>query len=281
MNASGKQLKNTRPKYSVAVVANMSAGKSTLINAILGQDILLSRNSSCTFNIHRIILSSKNKSFEGKIPGEQYSPVTTNKMQHWNNVPHDIVNLKGFPFSSYLVEQSDLVIYDTPGLNDANNTNETERPYFGLKKRHIDMLVCVLDYRFPATVEEYSLLQKVKKLLSNRKNTKLVFFVNQIDNYKEQDEPLNFYFRTTQKRLRKLGFKEFALFFGSAYHALLLRQVKQGKLKTLWDRSNLERICKVQNHISQKYNALFKKICIPSIKRNFEAKQRSIATGVS
>ena len=30
----------------------------------------------------------------------------------------------------------------------------------------------------------------------------------------------------------------------------------------------------MRNHISQKYNALFKKICIPSIKRNFEANRK-------
>lgn len=41
-------------RYSVAVVATMSAGKSTLLNAMMCTDLLPSRNEACTATVFKI-----------------------------------------------------------------------------------------------------------------------------------------------------------------------------------------------------------------------------------
>ena len=42
-------------EFEIAVIATMSSGKSTLINAILGQELMPSKNEACTAKVSRII----------------------------------------------------------------------------------------------------------------------------------------------------------------------------------------------------------------------------------
>lgn len=46
--------KRPEKTYSVAVVATMSAGKSTLLNAMIGHRLLPARNEACTASVCRI-----------------------------------------------------------------------------------------------------------------------------------------------------------------------------------------------------------------------------------
>lgn len=246
-----------RHKYCIAIVANMSAGKTTLINAILGQEVLLSRNESCTFNTYKIKLNHRQKSIRGRIAGEKFAPISISKLQEWNIDSCGLVDITGSPFLPFIVEKDDLVIYDTKGPNYALDTSKT--PCFGLKKRHVDMLVCVLDYRFLNTSDEYRLLSNVKKFLSNRKNTKLVFFLNQTDTFTRHDIPLLECLCRTRKKMKKMHFSDFVIIFGSAYQSLLIRQARQKLLDLDWDQINFETISSKHSFLEAEYKKMYSK----------------------
>ena len=46
---------NINKMYPMLVMATMSSGKSTLINALLGEELLPSKNEACTAKIYSII----------------------------------------------------------------------------------------------------------------------------------------------------------------------------------------------------------------------------------
>lgn len=249
--------KSDRHKYCIAIVANMSAGKTTLINAILGQEVLLSRNESCTFNTYKIKLKPRQKNIRGRIAGEKFTPISISKLQEWNIASCDLVDITGSPFLPFIVEENDLVIYDTKGPNYSLDTSKT--PCFGLKKRHVDMLVCVLDYRFLNTSDEYRLLSNVKRFLSNRKNTRLVFFLNQTDTFTGHDASLLECLRRTRKKMKKMHFSDFVIIFGSAYQSLLIRQARQNLLDLDWDQINFETISSKHSFLETEYKKLYSK----------------------
>ena len=59
MNKKSKNRKNLK---RVLVVSTMSSGKSTLINALIGQDLFPSRNDACTAKIIKYIKNNRLKS---------------------------------------------------------------------------------------------------------------------------------------------------------------------------------------------------------------------------
>lgn len=70
----------------------MSSGKSTLINALLQQELLPSENKACTAQITRIIDHDGMKKFEGVCYGEDNktiiypkSEITLDKMREYNS----------------------------------------------------------------------------------------------------------------------------------------------------------------------------------------------------
>lgn len=59
--------KRPEKTYSVAVVATMSAGKSTLLNAMVGHRLLPARNEACTASVCRIEDCDELPAFRGRI----------------------------------------------------------------------------------------------------------------------------------------------------------------------------------------------------------------------
>lgn len=58
--------KRPEKTYSVAVVATMSAGKSTLLNAMIGHRLLPARNEACTASVCRIEDCDELPAFRGR-----------------------------------------------------------------------------------------------------------------------------------------------------------------------------------------------------------------------
>lgn len=53
----------TNEPIKVIITANMSAGKSTLLNALVGKKVNKTQNDACTAKIHKIV----NKPFEDNL----------------------------------------------------------------------------------------------------------------------------------------------------------------------------------------------------------------------
>ena len=131
---SGEQLKNTikimekrehpikKRVFEVSVIATMSNGKSTLINALLQQELLPSENKACTAQITRIIDHDGMKKFEGVCYGGDNktiiypkSEITLDKMRKYNEDEKvKYIDLKG-NIPGIPSEKIRLCLRDTPG----------------------------------------------------------------------------------------------------------------------------------------------------------------------
>ena len=123
-------------EFELAVIATMSSGKSTLLNSLLGRELMPSKNEACTATIVRIkdVDGMKNVSAlcldeNEKVIIDEVSNVTVENMREFNDnekVSYIDVNLD-IPFvSSHNLE---LVLLDTPGPNNSRDERHKEKTY--------------------------------------------------------------------------------------------------------------------------------------------------------
>lgn len=190
-------------QFEVNVVATMSSGKSTLINALLGKQIMPSANEATTAIIVKI-LDNDNKTDEnfyavgydanGKKIFDR-KKVELADMQAYNadeNISY--INMVGpIPF----VESTGmkLVLVDTPGPNNARNKQHEEMTYKMLADSDKSLVLVVLNAQQSGIGDEKLFLDYVCNCMkSGGKQTKdrFIFVVNKIncfDPRPQQDGP--------------------------------------------------------------------------------------------
>lgn len=213
LNVINKKLSNK--KYTVAIIAAMKAGKSTLFNSILGEDILPNESAACTVSITEIKHSNVNSQEVIKFykngtkevikaqNGQSIQDVfledirkvrEAGKVQDIEKyyLEHKIEALNNSNYEG-LVDNFSLV--DTPGPNEASNgdfdTSELkETAYYQL--RNADAIIFVLDYLSYKSETNAKLL---KDIFAGREdiakdNEKIFFVVNKLDARSDKDRPV-------------------------------------------------------------------------------------------
>ena len=250
-------MNESKNKLTIGVVANVSAGKTTLINALLGDDILLSRNAACTQTVYKISLK-KTRHVKGKFPGQKYQNITQYLLENWNVSDFPQIDIKAEPYNTAL-KNKNIIIYDTPGNNDNINKKAASLAHFGLSRKRLDMLICILDYRCPGSNDERKMLNAVKKIYtSRRKKIKIIFFLNQIDNFRSHDRTLVKQIQNVKKRLHKAGFDDYQLLYGMAQETLLLRMYIQNKLNDPYEQIELKRQVEIHDKLIPQIKKLYK-----------------------
>ena len=158
---SGEQLKNTikimekrehpikKRVFEVSVIATMSNGKSTLINALLQQELLPSENKACTAQITRIIDHDGMKKFEGVCYGGDNktiiypkSEITLDKMRKYNEDEKvKYIDLKG-NIPGIPSDKIRLCLRDTPGPNNSQDEEHRKLTNSVIKRKKQYRSVC-------------------------------------------------------------------------------------------------------------------------------------------
>ena len=119
--------------YSVAVIATMSAGKSTLLNALIGCEMLPSRNEACTATIYKIREKDGQKGIIGRYcdKNNEWTPweetLTYDKLEYWNQLaPSQIELCCDLPNIDNGLAKRDIVFIDTPGPNNSVNVEHAQ-----------------------------------------------------------------------------------------------------------------------------------------------------------
>lgn len=163
----------------IAVVGRYSTGKSSLINALLGKDILPSSPVPTTKAITYIIKGSEPSLFSEMRDGEIVIHQSIKDLK--NLYDKDIqkaakitVSLPDFPFS-------DLTIADTPGLEDPDHS-VTQLTLDILPET--DAIVVVLDANYMQSKVEFEF---IASLLQNDRERKLFVVINKADGKSEAE----------------------------------------------------------------------------------------------
>lgn len=171
--------------FNIAVFGEFNKGKSTFINALIGQEVLpadiLATTATITRIIHKRYTSAKvcfKNGHEQDIPLEQLSRYIT-KLSETATATSATIKEAIIFYPLPFAQENYIEIIDTPGLND--DAEMTERTLSIIQ--NCDIAIMVISAQTPFSMSEATFLKK----LLNQGITKILFIVNQIDLYTSKD----------------------------------------------------------------------------------------------
>lgn len=183
----------------IVVVAPISSGKSTLINAILGRELMPARHEATTAKIIKICNEKENKDIfaevmnsEGEII-ENFDKVSLEVLDKINkdDAAHTVKLNCNIPnINNYTLK---LILTDTPGPN--NGVVEDHRKYTEslIEAEHKPIILYVLDAGHQKETSDSELLNKIISFIKNREGKlqsrdRFLFVMNKADELDPQSE---------------------------------------------------------------------------------------------
>lgn len=245
--------------YEVAVIANTSSGKSTLINAIVGRKILVSKNKPCTARNIRIFDNDNASDVTAHVlfKNGEYIKIENYSMELGDKYNSDTSKeikemILECNFEGIENLQKSVVIIDTPGPNnslDEKHAKETENFLNNMKN---GLIMYVINASQPCTYDDEVLLKNICTKQKKYSDLKILFVLNKIDEIDiEKESPME----TVQncfEYLKQLGFKEINMVSVSAKAALSFKQALFGLELNKEEKRSFEDL--YQNFSSQSYN---------------------------
>ena len=218
----------------VNIISTMSAGKSTLINSLLGKKILPSRQGACTAIITKVE-DNKDDIFKAIVLDKnneeivRYSNINYEDMKYLNNSNKvSEVDIKG-NISFINFENIALVLIDTPGPDNAMDERHAEITRKALDNSSESIVLFVMDGGTLNNDSQKSFLQDIAKSMSvggKESKERFIFVVNKIDEYRVDDDIEKDVLEETRKFLKYMGIENPNIFLVSAEIALGIRRLK-------------------------------------------------------
>ena len=217
--------------FPINVIATMSSGKSTLINALLGRKLMPSRNEACTATITEI-LDCDNPSFSAVVYDEQNHilqevPSLTYEIMGKLNDDKKVSRIAAEGDIPFLDSRSmALMLVDTPGPNNAQNQAHKNTTYRAINNDSNNLILYVLNGTQLSTNDDASLLQYVAEQMKKggkQVRDRFLFVINKMDQFNPEEESIEKAVRSARNYLASYGIEDPQLFPCSAYTALNIR----------------------------------------------------------
>lgn len=224
-------------EFDICVIATMSSGKSTLINAMLGEKLMPSKQEACTaiityikdsLNADRwqaVVYDKEGKNIESR------ENLTYSDMECFNGdqrVSHIEIN-GNIPFVS--AEDVSLVLIDTPGPNNARDPEHKKVQNNFLEKSSKSVVLYIMEGTFGSD-DDNALLKKVAesmKVGGKQSKDRFIFVVNKMDDRKKEDGNTEDTLKRIRAYLEKHGIVNPNLFPAAALPALNIRLIEKSK----------------------------------------------------
>lgn len=217
----------------VNVVATMSAGKSTLINALLARKLMPSKAGACTATITKI-QDNDDDTFKAiavdanKTEIEHYSVLDYKTMMSLNKNP-DVSEIQvtgNIPFVTS--EEVSLVLIDTPGPDNARDKKHGLVTAKALDQSSKMLVLYVMNGGKLHDDAQDAFLKKIAKSMSvggKQSRERFMFVINKLDAYDEEDDDIaEETIPDTIKYLEDMGIENPNIFPAAAEPALLIRR---------------------------------------------------------
>lgn len=231
--------------FPVVVVATMSSGKSTLINALLGEDILPSKNQACTAKVFSVLDDDKAESMKlyvtrenGKVSVlESEIAQELEKANQDNSVKEILISgqIKGLQNTDKAV-----LLIDTPGPNNSGDIShgKTTKKVFDMLNGGI--VLYLLNVTQLAIVDDLNLLSFVKEQVAKKENMEILFVLNKIDELDLEKESLIDVLLQAKGYLQENGIEHPQIIPVSALAAKVLKKMQKGERLTRKEQRDFE-----------------------------------------
>lgn len=179
--------------FPVMVIATMSSGKSTLINALLEKDILPSRNEACTAKIYSILDVDSDEEMTAYVlykngETELIDANLKEKLDESNqNVDVSQIFISG-NIRGVLNTDRSLLLIDTPGPNNSRDFFHEELTKSTLQKLYGGLILYVINATQMGINDDFETLQLIKAHLEKHKDIDILFVLNKVDELDIEDE---------------------------------------------------------------------------------------------
>ena len=218
--------------YSILITATMSAGKSTLINALVGKNISLMQNMACTSKIHRIV----SKPFKDGVSSEYDHDLSLNASKEEllnDNADNRSAKITVGTYFNGLLGGRRVVLLDSPGVNSSENQEHREISYQMIRSRKYKLLLYVMNATQLGTNDEEQHLEAVKRYMGR---AKILFIINRVDNLISEEDNLPEIIEDQRRFLCSKGFQHPLICPVSARAAFLAKKSQQEELSRIEQR---------------------------------------------
>lgn len=224
----------------------MSAGKSSLINALLGKELLPAGNEATTAKIARITVGAKLKPSANVYSRSGSILVSTNifdseQIRGWNSADEigafDVVISNSGSKSHLKLEGYTLV--DTPGSNNSRDNRHKEQFINAIKSYPKSPIIYVLNATQLGTTDDAAIIRSILEINPKRS---IIFVLNKVDALdEERGETAKHYVSLAKKYIENFGYNNAKIIPLMAQSALIaekslnhieLRRREQNILKT-------------------------------------------------
>ncbi|WP_415427070.1 dynamin family protein [Staphylococcus borealis] len=176
-------------QYTASFVGHFSAGKSTLINLLLEQDILPSSPVPTTSNTAIVSVSDK-QGIIANLENQQYSKLKTyDEVKKMNRLNVDVESVEiNFPSTKF---KNGFTLQDTPGVDSNVATHQSTTEQFMYTS---NILFYTVDYNHVQSVLNFQFIKRM-----NDVGIPVIFIINQIDKHNEDEIT----FETFKERVNK------------------------------------------------------------------------------
>lgn len=272
-------------EFEVSVIATMSSGKSTLINAMLGKQLMPAKNEACTATIAEIKDDDDMEGFVAQcydvagnpVPNRSSESLTPDEMNEYNSDENvSTIKIKGnIPF--VCSKNTQLVLLDTPGPNNSRNEEHRVRTHHLIDAKTMPMVLYVLNGTQLSTNDDKILLDLVAKAMKvggKQSKDRFIFAVNKVDTFDlEAGDSIDSMLANLRNYLLDCGIENPNIYPVSAEFAKIIRMDQNGEplsrqmkrklceadMMTEEPAFHLERYAPLSKSVREKFAALLQK----------------------
>lgn len=236
----------------ILVTANMSAGKSTLLNSIIGKKVNKTQNDACTAKTHLLF----NKAFEDGLSYEydyelelDASYEVLMKDNESNNKNEIFV---GTRFRSIGKIDKPICFIDTPGVNSSQDKVHREISEHAISSSKYDTLMYIMNGENIGTDDDRKHLEFVFKNFKGN----VIFVVNKLDRFRKEDSVIDT-LEQVKKDLEDIGYVNPVVCPISAYAAYLAKMSLFGETLNDDEQDELEMFCRKLKKEKYQFNNFY------------------------